>query len=221
RRISRCAPPRTFAPPRQRRISTATSSASALSISPGCWITSPPCTRTPSGSGLPGMVVTRDCSRLALMPTGCTPDSPCCSRCRKVSCPASPDSSAWMTSNAWCASCSGPGFPAAYRSACRWSVVRTEQRTLAPQSSRQQRGNASEQRACQWLREQGLELVTQNWRCRLGEIDLIMQHGDTLVFVEVRYRAQDDFGGALASVDQRKQRRLVLAARHYLSRFPQ
>lgn len=92
---------------------------------------------------------------------------------------------------------------------------------MVPQSSRQQRGNASEQRACQWLREQGLELVTQNWRCRLGEIDLIMQHGDTLVFVEVRYRAQDDFGGALASVDQRKQRRLVLAARHYLSRFPQ
>lgn len=64
-------------------------------------------------------------------------------------------------------------------------------------------------------------MVTRNWQCRLGEIDLIMQHGSTLVFIEVRYRAHLDYGGALASVDHRKQRRLVLAARHYLSRFPQ
>ena len=62
--------------------------------------------------------------------------------------------------------------------------------------------------------------VIANYQCRLGEVDLIMDDGDTLVFVEVRWRAYSRYGGALASVDWRKQRRLILAARHYLGRYP-
>lgn len=67
---------------------------------------------------------------------------------------------------------------------------------------------------------QGLSLVARNHRCRGGEVDLVMQHQDTLVFVEVRLRRHSGFGGPLASVDRRKQQKLALAAQHYLQRHP-
>ena len=79
----------------------------------------------------------------------------------------------------------------------------------------------AEKQAAHWLTEQGLIVVARNFRCRQGEIDLIMQDGDTLVFTEVRWRSNPSHGGALASVDHHKQRRLILAARHYLGRHPQ
>ncbi|MFP1682437.1 YraN family protein [Alloalcanivorax sp. C16-1] len=85
---------------------------------------------------------------------------------------------------------------------------------------RRQRGLRAERRVLEWLRERGLTPLAANYRCRLGEVDLIMEHGDTLVFVEVRWRAGRGYGGALASVDTRKQRRLVRAARHFLGRYP-
>lgn len=91
---------------------------------------------------------------------------------------------------------------------------------MAPQWSRRQHGDAAEQRVCDWLRAQGLTLVVRNWQCRLGEIDLIMQHDATLVFIEVRLRRAQHFGGALASVDANKQHKLFMAAQHYLSRHP-
>lgn len=79
-------------------------------------------------------------------------------------------------------------------------------------------GRDAEERVESELRRRGLHPVARNYRCRGGEIDLVMRDGAALVFIEVRYRSRDDFGGALASVDQRKQRRLILAARHYLAR---
>ena len=85
---------------------------------------------------------------------------------------------------------------------------------------RKQRGQRAEQWALRWLRGQGLTPEVANYQCRLGEVDLIMNHGETLVFVEGRWRGETDYGGALASVDTRKQRRLILAARHYLGRHP-
>ncbi|MDH3715388.1 MAG: YraN family protein [Gammaproteobacteria bacterium] len=66
------------------------------------------------------------------------------------------------------------------------------------------------------LQRHGLALLQSNYRCRWGEIDLIMQHADAIVFVEVRFRSHDYFGGGLASIDKRKQRKLVRTARHYL-----
>jgi hypothetical protein len=57
---------------------------------------------------------------------------------------------------------------------------------------------------------QGLRLLAQNWRCKGGELDLVMLDGDTVVFVEVRYRKHAQWGGALASIDGRKQKRLAL-----------
>ncbi|WP_324779941.1 YraN family protein [Thiobacillus sedimenti] len=78
-------------------------------------------------------------------------------------------------------------------------------------------GQTAETRAASFLQAHGLRLVARNWRCRFGEIDLVMQDGATLVFVEVRLRTRSDFGGAAASVTAAKQRKLAAAARQYLS----
>ncbi len=78
-------------------------------------------------------------------------------------------------------------------------------------------GQSAEARAEAFLQAHGLKLLARNWRCRFGEIDLIMQDGATLVFVEVRLRSRADFGGAAASVTANKQRKLLAAARQYLA----
>lgn len=83
-----------------------------------------------------------------------------------------------------------------------------------------ERGPAAETQACRYLLAQGLELVTRNYRCRHGEIDLIMREGRSLVFVEVRYRGNRRFGGGSETVDHRKQSKLAAAALHYLQRHP-
>jgi putative endonuclease len=82
------------------------------------------------------------------------------------------------------------------------------------------RGAQAEQLAAEFLVGQGLRLTVRNYRCRYGEIDLILQDGDTLVFTEVRLRSRSDFGGAAASIDSHKQRKLILAAQHYLAQLP-
>ena len=77
-------------------------------------------------------------------------------------------------------------------------------------------GEQAEHLACDYLRQQGLILITQNYHCRRGEIDLIMQDQHTLVFVEVRYRKSARFGSALESIDQRKQAKIITTAEDYL-----
>jgi putative endonuclease len=81
-------------------------------------------------------------------------------------------------------------------------------------------GAQAEQLAAQFLQRHGLKLVESNYRSRFGEIDLILRDGDSLVFVEVRQRSRSDFGGAAASIDPRKQHRLILTAQHYLAALP-
>ncbi len=78
------------------------------------------------------------------------------------------------------------------------------------------RGLEAEEMAFDYLRRQGMTAVERNYRCRFGEIDLIMREGQTLVFVEVRMRASNAFGGAEESIDARKQRKLLATARHYM-----
>lgn len=77
-------------------------------------------------------------------------------------------------------------------------------------------GKEAEQRAARLLTGHGLRELCRNYRCRGGEIDLIMQDGEQRVFVEVRYRSRSDYGSAAESVHWGKQRRLTLAAQHYL-----
>lgn len=78
----------------------------------------------------------------------------------------------------------------------------------------------AESLAAKHLAKMGLTLVAQNYHSRFGEIDLIMRDQNTLVFIEVRQRSSNRFYGALASVDQRKQQKIILTAQHYLSTHP-
>jgi len=84
--------------------------------------------------------------------------------------------------------------------------------------SRKDLGDKHEQLACEILSNNGLKIVTQNYRCKLGEIDIIARDKENLVFIEVRYRKSDSYGGSLESVDRKKQERVVRAASHYLQK---
>ncbi|BBV74474.1 UPF0102 protein [Raoultella planticola] len=81
-----------------------------------------------------------------------------------------------------------------------------------------QTGDAWENQARRWLESQGLRFIVANARERGGEIDLIMRDGAVTVFVEVRYRRSASYGDAASSVTQKKQQRLLQAARLWLSR---
>lgn len=77
-------------------------------------------------------------------------------------------------------------------------------------------GLDAEHAAATFLQSKGLKLIAQNYHCRFGEIDLVMQDGKTLVFVEVRMRSNAAFGGAASSITPQKQQKLILTAQHYL-----
>ncbi len=82
-------------------------------------------------------------------------------------------------------------------------------------------GDTFERRAGRYLQRAGLAPVARNFSTRFGELDLVMRDGDTLVFVEVRYRRNTRFGGAAASVTTRKRERLIRAANGFLAAHPQ
>ncbi|MES2603489.1 MAG: YraN family protein [Pseudomonadota bacterium] len=86
---------------------------------------------------------------------------------------------------------------------------------------RHQKGQHFEDSALQFLQARNMQLVERNYRCRLGEIDLVVHDGATLVFVEVRYRRSNSHGPAFATVDARKQHKIRNAARHFLHRYKQ
>lgn len=90
---------------------------------------------------------------------------------------------------------------------------------LGRRTDKQITGSAGEDAALAHLEQNGLTLLQRNFRCKGGEIDLVMKERATLVFVEVRKRADTRHGGAAASVTAHKQRRLILAAQIYLQRF--
>lgn len=81
-------------------------------------------------------------------------------------------------------------------------------------------GRRGEDLALQYLEARGLRLLERNYRCKGGEIDLVMLDGATLVLIEVRSRSSADYGGAAASVGAGKQRRFTLAARHLMLTRP-
>ena len=82
-------------------------------------------------------------------------------------------------------------------------------------------GKDAEAHACRYLQAHGLQVVQRNYHSRRGEIDLVMQDKDSLVFVEVRYRRQSGFGSAAESVDRCKQSKLIACANHYIQTFPE
>ena len=97
--------------------------------------------------------------------------------------------------------------------------------TLLQLFSTKKTGDDAERIAERFLLRHGLKLGARNYRCRHGEIDLIMQDSETLVFVEVRLRkplrGKVDFGGALASITTSKQAKIIATAQHYLAGMKQ
>ncbi len=83
-------------------------------------------------------------------------------------------------------------------------------------SNTQTTGSLAEQAAASYLQGQGLQRVEQNFRCKLGELDLIMQDKSCVVFVEVRFRKSDRYGSAVSTVTTTKQNKLRKTALYYL-----
>lgn len=92
--------------------------------------------------------------------------------------------------------------------------------TTTNTTPRRATGDRFEAAARQFLEARGLRVVQVNFLCRHGEIDLVMRDGDTVVFVEVRYRRGGAFGGAAASVTAAKRRRLISAAHIWMAGRP-
>lgn len=85
-------------------------------------------------------------------------------------------------------------------------------KTLAKLTERQKKGAHVEELAQHFLEAQGLQLIVKNFCCKPGEVDLIMQDCDTIVFVEVRHRARSDYGTAAESITRSKQLRIIKAS---------
>ena len=80
------------------------------------------------------------------------------------------------------------------------------------------RGEPAESLAAAFLEREGLKILERNYRCRFGEIDIVARDGATLVFVEVRRRKSEAFGGPAESITAAKRTKIIRAARHYLAR---
>ena len=78
-------------------------------------------------------------------------------------------------------------------------------------------GQIAEDLAACFPERHGLAVLTRNYRCRSGEVDLVCRERNVIVFVEVRLRRNTNYGGAAASITLTKQRRIILAAEHYLT----
>ena len=98
-------------------------------------------------------------------------------------------------------------------------MMKVKRRLRAPTGRRTQRqliGQAAENIAAGFLRAKGLEILERNFLRRLGDLDIVARDGDILVIAEVRTRASNRYGGAAASVDARKQQRIIRAASQLL-----
>lgn len=78
-------------------------------------------------------------------------------------------------------------------------------------------GTFYEEAVCNYLKNAGIEILVRNYRCSMGEIDIIGTQGDVLIFFEVKYRKNDSFGDALEAVDLKKQKKIINCANYYLA----
>jgi len=81
-------------------------------------------------------------------------------------------------------------------------------------------GRIAEELALRFLINRGLTTVTTNYRCRYGELDLVMRDAQLLIVVEIRYRHRSEFGGPIASISPAKQRKIAIATQHFIRRYP-
>lgn len=76
-------------------------------------------------------------------------------------------------------------------------------------------GSFYEEVAKNYLEKQNVEILETNYRCRSGEVDIIGKQDDTLIFFEVKYRKNDDYGSALSAIDKKKQKKIIACAKYY------
>ena len=84
------------------------------------------------------------------------------------------------------------------------------------QKTTRQQGFLQEKKAVSFLKKQGLKILKLNFREKIGEIDIIAQDKNYLVFIEVKYRKTDSFGGAVFAVDKKKQEKIIKTSQLYL-----
>ncbi len=89
---------------------------------------------------------------------------------------------------------------------------------LLPFNNHLTKGKTCENFACNYLKKNGLKLIDKNFHSRYGEIDLIMQHHNMVVFIEVRYRKNQNYGGAKASITPAKQQKIQKTALYYMQK---
>ncbi len=99
--------------------------------------------------------------------------------------------------------------------------MRNLKMAILPSLTRQAKGKAIEQACCDFLLQQEIIIIAANFRCTLGEIDLIGKKGSLLIFFEVRYRKNHDYGSGIESVNAAKQQRFYKTAQYYLLTHPQ
>lgn len=97
--------------------------------------------------------------------------------------------------------------------------IKQKQQTK-PATAKQKTGDLAEAYAIEQLKQAGLKILTTNFLCKLGEIDIIAKDKDTLVFVEVRYRKNNRYGDPLATITPAKQRKIIRCAQFFLSINP-
>jgi len=95
----------------------------------------------------------------------------------------------------------------------------TNKKATGNRTAAQQTGQFAEDEACKYLLQQGMRFIMRNYRCRMGEIDLIFRDETDVVFVEVRYRKSAHFGDGAESVNYFKQQKLIRAAALYIQRY--
>jgi len=80
-------------------------------------------------------------------------------------------------------------------------------------------GERGEQRALEFLKEQGYRIVARNYRWRGGEVDIVARDGNTLAFIEVKMRSDERFAPAEEALTPRKRERLIRTAKHYIAQY--
>ncbi len=90
-----------------------------------------------------------------------------------------------------------------------------------PNDGRRHTGESGESIAVKFLKKNGYKILEQNYRCKLGEIDIIARDGRVLAFIEVKARRTNEFGGPKRAVTLRKQRKISMVALKYLKETQQ
>lgn len=81
------------------------------------------------------------------------------------------------------------------------------------------KGKKGEDTACNFLKKKKYRIIERNYRCPYGEIDIIAEHKNTLIIIEVKYRQNNKFGSGYIAVDYRKQKKIIQTTNYYINKY--